>query len=84
MNNLTNPDRLARFRADPTKVRVSIRGRKRNWTATVQSLIDPFKIASVMKTSPRKAVMLALREAESLGMEGVDLGMGSAYVHPFR
>lgn len=40
------------------------------------------KIAAYTTTGPRKALVRALRLAEEMGMEGVDLGMGWAYEHP--
>lgn len=71
--------KLTRFRADPTKVRVSIRRcRDGEYRATVKSRNDDDSFASVGKRlDPNEAVMLALGGAESHVL-------GNAYDHPFR
>lgn len=80
---------LARFRADPSKVRVSIRRMPNGWwRATVeerdvgQNAIElPF--TGMHKLSPVRAVVRALLAADRAQLPGIDLGMGWAYEHPY-
>lgn len=79
---------LARFRANPRKVRVSIRRcRECGWVATVEPL--PLKswplnaFWSAVGDDPEKAVMEALERASEAGVDGVDVGMDWAYPHPW-
>lgn len=76
-------DSLARFRADPSKVRVSIRrDSSLGWIASVSCLVGVGSFESC-SNFPEKAVESALAQADLAGMEGIDLGMGGAYEHPF-
>jgi hypothetical protein len=88
---------LARFRADPKRVRVAVQHCPCGWLATVSG----YPPAVVGRPSARRdtrmhhvviqraasvartAVMMALRAAEGM-IEGVDLSMGWAYEHPFK
>ncbi len=84
---------LARFRASPSKVRVSIRRledgvymvtvaekRKENPLRSSSSVI--LREVKACHKVPRSAILRALYEAEGANIEGIDLGMGSAYHHP--
>jgi hypothetical protein len=77
---------LARFRADPGKVRVAIRREGSVWLATVSSLVTSSKCGIrrfvAYATGQRKALVRALRMAEAAGLEGVDLDMSWTYEHP--
>jgi hypothetical protein len=79
-------DKLVRWRANPKKIRVSIR--KSNqfpipvWRATIRSLItDDFVFAT--SSNPEEAVMDALEKAELENFDGIDIGMQWAYTHPW-
>ncbi len=74
------PRHLARFRADPSKVRVTMRPHGREWVCSIES-----DNGLVIKrgTSPKKALVRALREADRADLEGIDLGMEWAYPHPW-
>jgi hypothetical protein len=72
---------LARFRANPRKVRVGIRREDGGWVATV-ALRAGGRMFEARATGPRKAVVKALLMADASGMDGIDLGMGWTYEHP--
>lgn len=74
---------LTRFRADPSKVRVSIRKWGDGWFARVCSKADPTCAATATSNDPKDAVDRALKLAERL-VKGVDLDMGQTYLHPMR
>jgi hypothetical protein len=86
-----DPDRahkLARFRADPAKVRVTVHRAEKGggelgyqWWAEVSSRETGEVWARVWHEDANKAVMYALRRAS--GRDGVDLSMGCAYEHPW-
>jgi len=73
---------LTRFRADPRKVRVSIRRNGSNWVASVSNKTTYGPRFEAIATGPRKALVKALLLADAGGLEGVDLSMGWAYEHP--
>ena len=78
-------DHLARFRANPSKVRVSVRPNKGQYSAYVAGFIkDMHYSCKATDNDPEKAVADALRHAEDAGMSGIDLGMGNAYPHPMK
>ena len=74
---------LTRFRADPALVRVGIRPHKGLWYVTISSRPLGRGVIERMHKSPKGALVLALRAAEAVGFPGIDLGMGSAYEHPW-
>lgn len=82
----TNYDRtmLARFRADPRKVRVSIRRDGAMWVAVVSDRVGSGPRFEAVASGPRKALVKALLLADADGLSGVDLSMGWAYEHPQR
>lgn len=77
---------LVRFRANPQKVRVAIRQiPDGQWLVQVDA-VDDRGHAMTAKTvgapkAPRSAVMRALQMIKRA--DGVDLGMGTTYEHPF-
>jgi hypothetical protein len=73
-------DSLARFRADPHKIRVSIRSTPNNWLASVTSL-ETGASFEFISMDPELAVTGALNAMN--GTDGIDLGMDWAYEHPF-
>ena len=72
---------LARFRADPKKIRCSIRPCKRGWRAIVAIRDSDFSRSAESK-NPETAMFRALKRAEDAGFKGIDLGMQWAYDHP--
>lgn len=76
--------KLARFRADPSRVRVAIRRSGETWTVSVSERGaeegDPVHRATAR--SPSVATLRALGSALACGMQGIDLGMDWAYDHP--
>jgi len=75
-------DKLVRWRANPKKIRVSIRKSNEFWIATVRCLsTNDFVFAT--SASPKDAVMIALQGAEAKDFDGVDIGMQWAYHHPW-
>lgn len=75
-------DTLVRLRADPEKVRVSIRRvEPRWWRVTIASRCGG-GILSTGATEPREALARALRWANETRMDGIDLDMQRAYKHP--
>lgn len=75
---------LARFRANPHIVRVSIRRDDGGWAVAVQELRGYRRIARAWNKSPAKAVVVAMRIAESECFGGIDMGMDWTYDHPQR
>lgn len=73
---------LARFRADPSRVRVGVRRVGALTMVTISSTTPDGPSVIAVHSGPRKALVLALREAEYHGIGGIDLAMGSAYPHP--
>lgn len=76
---------LARFRADPTKVRTSLRWviGSELWCATVQSREDGTTYTYEC-TKPTTAMFRALDMAEFGRVEGIDLDMMWSYKHPHK
>jgi hypothetical protein len=78
--------RLARFRADPKKVRVAIRrqGDGVYFASIQQRCKGPLAPQTYGRdANPIIAVTLALEEAHSWQMDGVDVGCDWAYDHPW-
>jgi len=79
-------EKLARFKADPVRVRVSIRrcgSQTKGWHATVAHR-QTGQIFAALSVDPEEAVNRALHKAEVEGMDGIDLDMARAYAHPQR
>lgn len=75
--------RLARFRVDPSRLRVSIRRQPDGeWEVCIATRADDALVARGGNT-PRKALARALRAADEEGLPGVDLHMQWAYEHPW-
>ena len=87
-------ERLARFRVDPSRVRVSLRAESGGWR--VKLSVRPHVLLTGMRhpvpkhvrestawaLNPKHAVDVALRSAQMMGMPGIDLDMQEAYPHP--
>lgn len=73
---------LVRFRADPRRVRVTVRHLASGWLACVTSRAALPGAFGFHKLSPVRAMVIALQVANKLDMDGVDLDMGCAYDHP--
>jgi hypothetical protein len=72
-----------RFRADPARVRVSIRRVGDVYSATITERGDCPLVIIKQGRTPRAAVMRALRAAHKHRMRGVDFGMQWSYPHPW-
>lgn len=75
-------DMLARFRADPKKVRVSIRRSGEGWTVAVKSRLTAAPTVLVLGNDPDSLLSGALAVASEAGIPGVDIDMQWAYRHP--
>jgi hypothetical protein len=76
--------RHARFRADPSKVRVGVlRLGDRHWMVTIEPRDRSARTVYEHGNTPRKALARALRRAEKWQIPGLDLGMQWAYEHPY-
>jgi hypothetical protein len=73
--------RLARFRADPSKVRVAIRREGTEWLVIIATRSDDRLVARHGR-SPIKTLVRTLRAAADMDMPGIDLAMSWAYDHP--
>ena len=74
---------LARFRADPKKIRVSIRRFGDQWLASVGSRIEDADNIRVVHTTSENAIFEALGRAFAIGLDGVDPHMERTYEHPW-
>lgn len=74
---------MARFRADPARVSISVRRfTDRFWRVLIQSRVTGH-VCATTATGPRKALARALRMAESSNLvPGIDLDMQWAFEHP--
>jgi len=93
------PGKLVRFRADPSKVRISVRGLDetplpngkripRLYWVTVRSTTSAWQeidsiYGEAIDTCPERAIIAALERAEALHCPGIDLGMEWTYEHPW-
>ncbi len=77
---------LVRFRANPKKVRISLRQRGNEWFVTIARRPDHWRSPAICLSgaSARKTLVLALHAASEANMPGIDMGMGWAYPHPQR
>lgn len=77
-------ERLVRLRADPAKLRVSIRREKlAGWVASVSRCSGGFLYAARSSTDPVMAVVKALQVAAAKSPPGLDLDLSRTYPHPF-
>lgn len=78
--------KLDRFRANPSRVRVSVRHLRAKRLATIRGKREDGDAVEVVlrSHSAERAVLGALKRAAKKGMSGVDLGMEFTYDHPFR
>jgi hypothetical protein len=83
LSDLELARKLVRWRANPEKIRVSIRSSNEHWQVTVTCRATGEFITCKSKI-PARAIMRALRLAEKKGFDGTDLGMGWAYRHPWK
>jgi hypothetical protein len=78
--------KLVRWRADPEKIRVSIQKSTKSssrWRVTVTCRATG-KFVTCRSLSPERAIMRALKAADKVGYDGVDLYMQWAYRHPWK
>jgi hypothetical protein len=73
---------MARFRANPNKVRVSIRHKDGGWLAIISPRDRLCVTWAAWHVSPVRAMVKALRLAERANLDGIDLDMQWAYDHP--
>lgn len=78
--------KLARFRADPKKVRVAVRKMEDGFICTIGPRVrdDEHPKRWAFGRTARSAIFRALHDAERQGMPGIDMSMGWAYEHPFK
>ncbi len=85
MRSPGNPE-VVRFRADPQRIRVSLRrglgAEPEDWRAVVEEVGKPEHYTVGWSKDPSKAIMLALERA--MDFPGVDWGMEWCYDHPWR
>lgn len=79
------PTTLARFRADPRRVRISVCWLfdSRLWRVTIAERSGAGRVVDGRHVDPEQAVLRALAHAVRQVFDGVDLSMGWAYEHPF-
>lgn len=79
------PTTLARFRADPRRVRISVCWLfdSRLWRVTIAERSGAGQLYTARHFDPEQAVQRALAHAVHHDLDGVDLSMGWAYEHPF-
>lgn len=77
-------EHLARFRADPSRIRVAVRKVGDEWAVSIETRGRSKRRVRAQHRSPKRALVIALRKAEALGFDGMDLEMGWAYRHPQR
>src|ERR1700734_2908896 len=76
---------IARFRADPRKIRVAIRRDGDHWRATVAYLNDPDNFFYVgWAVDPKSAINEAMGKAIRSYLDGIDKDMDHAYDHPMH
>lgn len=76
---------LTRFRADPSKVRVSVRRVLNGWSVQVSSRVSSSPLYTVAdRADASSALDAALDAADQLNIPGIDIGMDRAYEHPFQ
>jgi hypothetical protein len=79
----STPKRYARFRADPQKLRVSIRDYVGAWRVAIVPRDGSGTGVWAWGTSPKKALAAALQKAERANMPGLNLSLSWAHEHPF-
>ena len=76
---------LARFRADPSKVRVSVRRSSDGlFMVKIAERADDKRLVVGAHLVVRSAVYRALLLAQAAGLDGVDLDLAWTYPHPQR
>lgn len=72
---------LVRFRADPRRVKVSVKKVGYMWRTIVEHRIDNLA-AGAVDEDPVRSVDFALKRAKRLGMADLDLECSCTYEHP--
>lgn len=77
---------LARFRADPKRVRIGVRWTAAGWLARIRAVGSDDVVAYVIGDAmdARLAVEMALGLAAKAHMPGLDLDMQWVYDHPWK
>jgi hypothetical protein len=86
LSDLELAKKLVRWRANPEKIRVSIQRSTRSvsrWKVTITCRATG-EFVTCKSLSPERAIMRALKAAGKKGWDGMDLGMGWAYRHPWK
>ncbi len=85
MSDLRKGEMLARFRADPAKVRVAIVREGGGWRAAVSSRVCGTRADAwrAWAHEADRAIDVALHHAAEAQLDGVDLGMAWAFEHPW-
>jgi hypothetical protein len=74
---------LARFRADPKKIRVSWQATDYGWRATISRRSDGHLIAWLTELDPMSCIEALFGSHLVEGVDGIDPGMDRAYPHPW-
>lgn len=73
---------LARFRADPRKIRIGLRFHGVVWVVSISVRGESRDRVVRVSESARKALVRALTAAAELEVPGIDVGMQWSYDHP--
>ena len=74
--------KLARFRADPSKIRVSIRHVNDGWFATVSPRNGSSTEWQAHSMYPEQAILWALQKAKNV--DGLNSDLEQCYDHPYQ
>lgn len=75
---------LVRWRADPERVRISVRKTRDVWMATATSLVIEHKSVYAYDADPETAVNDVLLKDKAQDYPGLDLDLQWTYEHPWK
>ncbi len=82
-SNRSEPEKWVRFRADPSKIRISLgKNGYGDWRVIIVER-KTMKWISSTGLNPKAALDYALRHAEERGFDGIDRRMQCVYEHPY-
>lgn len=76
--------KLVRWRADPSKIRVAVRPHGHEFIVTLTAREGNQILLSRVVPHLAKDILAVLEEAQRLGVDGTDLGMGRSYERPYK
>lgn len=74
--------KLARFRVDPTELRVSIVRNRVGYVVTIAERAGAERRVTGASRIARSAILRALLAAQAKGLVGIDMTMSLSYPHP--